>query len=65
MQEMMAAINTLRSKYPNLVDTFTIGKTVEGRDIKCVKISDNPTIDEDRPEIGYMGLQHAREAIIC
>ena len=61
--EMMAAINTLRSKYPNLVDTFTIGKTVEGRDIKCVKISDNPTIDEDEPEIGYMGLQHAREAI--
>ena len=61
--EMVAAIGALYNAYPSIVDTFSIGKTYEGRDIWCVKISDNVNTDENEPELGYMGLQHAREAI--
>jgi hypothetical protein len=61
--EMVAAINNLYTTYPSIVDRFSIGKSYEGRDIWCVKISDNVLTDENEPELGYMGLQHAREAI--
>jgi len=38
-----------------------IGRTVEGRDIVAVKISDNPEVDEDEPELLFVGCHHARE----
>ncbi|MCX6829455.1 MAG: M14 family zinc carboxypeptidase [candidate division Zixibacteria bacterium] len=50
--------------YPNIVSPMiSIGKTLENRDIWAVKISDNPNIDEDEPEILYVGATHAREVI--
>lgn len=61
--QMVTAMGNLINTYPTIVDTFSIGKTYEGRDIWCVKISDNVLTDENEPELGYMGLQHAREAI--
>jgi murein tripeptide amidase MpaA len=38
-----------------------IGNTIEGRDIVAVKISDNPEVDEDEPELLFVGCHHARE----
>ena len=61
--EMEAAMNTLVSSYPSIAQKFSIGKTREGRDIWVIKISDNVASDDNEPEILYMGLQHAREAI--
>jgi Zinc carboxypeptidase/Immune inhibitor A-like, MAM domain/Dockerin type I domain len=50
--------------YPNIVSPMiSIGKTLENRDIWAVKISDNPEVDEDEPEILYVGAIHAREVI--
>lgn len=61
--EMNQAMNNLVSLYPGLVQKTSIGKTVNNRDIWCIKISDNVASDEDEPEVLFMGLQHAREAI--
>ncbi|MBP6153625.1 MAG: T9SS type A sorting domain-containing protein [Chitinophagales bacterium] len=61
--EMVTAIGNLFNAYPGIVDTFSLGRTLGNRDIWCVKISDNVLTDENEPELGYMGLQHAREAI--
>lgn len=61
--EMNAAMNQLVALYPNIVQKTSIGKSVENRDIWCIKISDNVASDEDEPEVLFMGLQHAREAI--
>jgi carboxypeptidase T len=62
--EMNAAMDALVAAYPTLAQKFSIGTTVEGRTMWCIKISDNVATDEtDEPELLYMGLHHAREAI--
>lgn len=62
--EMNTAMDNLVAAYPSIAQKFSIGKTVEGRDMWCIKISDNVATDEtDEPELLYMGLHHAREAI--
>ena len=61
--EMVTKIDQLVTAFPTLVQKINIGTTVEGRTIWAVKISDNVATDESEPEILYIGLQHAREAI--
>lgn len=39
--EMNTAMDNLVAAYPNLVQKFSIGQTVEGREMWCIKISDN------------------------
>jgi carboxypeptidase T len=62
--EMESAMDVLVAKYPSIAQKISIGKTVENRDIWLIKISDNVATDElNEPEVLYLGLQHAREAI--
>jgi carboxypeptidase T len=62
--QMVTAMDNLAAGYPGIVQKFSLGKSVENRDIWCIKISDNAVIDEtDEPEVLYTALQHAREAI--
>jgi hypothetical protein len=49
--------------YPAIAQYSVIGKSWEGRDIGCLKISDNVKKDEDEPESIFMGAHHAREWI--
>lgn len=61
-KEVVAQLDSMRSKYPNLITIKdSIGKSIEGRAIWAVKISDNPDIKENEPEIFYNALTHARE----
>lgn len=59
--EMLDEIMGYRST--NIVNIFSIGHSYEGRDIWIAKISDNTTLDEDEPEILFVGGHHAREHI--
>ena len=69
LAEMEAELDTLHFLYPNLVsEKMSIGKSVEGRDIWTVKVSDNVDLDENSNEelesrILYTGLTHAREPL--
>jgi len=62
-----AAAAALAAAYPNLCvlrnlnNDYGLPPTVEGRSIKALKISDNPTIDEDEPAVLLVALHHARE----
>jgi carboxypeptidase T len=62
--EMLAELDNMRTLFPDLitakqpVDTVN---SIEGRPIYYVKISDNPDIDENEPEVLYTALIHARE----
>ncbi len=62
--EMEAAMDALVASYPTLATKTSIGTTVGGNNIWVIKISDNAAVDElNEPEVLFMGLQHAREAI--
>jgi hypothetical protein len=51
-------------EHPDIVaPRVSIGMTLESRNIWAIKISDNPEIDEDEPEILYTAAIHAREVI--
>ncbi|GAB3640790.1 M14 family zinc carboxypeptidase [Spirosoma arcticum] len=54
----------MRALYPNLITVKTsIGNSLGGRPIYMVKISDNPDVDENEPELLLNALHHAREPI--
>ncbi|OYD07963.1 M14 family metallopeptidase [Paludifilum halophilum] len=59
--EMVAEIQRTAREHPDLVKTFSIGQSYEGRELWAAKISDNPDRDEDEPEVLFVGQHHARE----
>jgi carboxypeptidase T len=59
--EMVEDIQTVAAAHPEIVTHFPIGTSYENRDIWAVKISDNVAVDEDEPEVLFLGLHHARE----
>jgi hypothetical protein len=65
LDEMMAVLDDMRAKFPNLITARTaVSDTIEtweGRKLWYVKISDNPDAEENEPEVLYTSLHHARE----
>jgi|GEM_PF-5996428 len=51
----------LQEEYRSIMRVSVIGKSVSGRDIFAVKISDNPTLAEDEPKIAFDGGFHGDE----
>src|SRR4030042_1334852 len=49
--------------YPTIAKLFRLGTTLEGRTIYALKISDRPELNEDEPEVLFLGCHHAREWI--
>jgi hypothetical protein len=62
--EILNHLDAMQQQFPNLItvkqpiDTF---QSHEGRPVYWLKISDNPTVDENEPEILFTALHHARE----
>lgn len=62
LNEINTELDNMRAQYPNLITAkVSIGNSIENRPIYFVKISDNPDIDENEPEVLYTALHHARE----
>lgn len=67
--EFVAEIFALQAAYPDTVMVVQIGTTLgvipyqDPIPIYAVKISDNVTVDEDEPEILYLGPCHAEEIL--
>lgn len=64
LNELLAELDSMHLFYPNLItarQTIDSIETYEGRNIYFVKISDNPDVDENEPEVMYSALTHARE----
>lgn len=49
------------SDYPSLCRLDTIGTSINGRLILALKISDNPSVDENEPEVFYSSSIHGDE----
>lgn len=64
LAEIELALDTLHNLNPSITTAkFSIGQTIEGREMWAIKISDNPELDEDEPEALFDAAIHAREVI--
>lgn len=60
--EVVTELDSMASQYPNIISAKqSFGTSHENRDLWIVKISDNPNLDEDEPEVLYTALHHACE----
>lgn len=64
--ELLNVLDSMFVKFPNLITQKTpIGTLADttwmGNRIQCLKISDNPNINEPEPEVLFTSLHHARE----
>lgn len=60
-EEIATIVNDFHTNYPHLAQKKSIGKSLEGRDIWAIKISDNVETKEDEPVILFNSMHHARE----
>ncbi len=60
--ELVAKLQTLENAFPTIIDLFSIGKTYFGRDIYCVRITDE-AITHPKTEVLIVAQHHAREQI--
>ena len=64
LSEVYAALDEIIADHSDIVSAkVDIGLSLESRTMWAVKVSDNPEIDEDEPEILYTAAIHAREVI--
>lgn len=63
-EEMIEILDQMSAEYPDLItvkEPINSSVTHEGRPVYWLKISDNPNVDENEPELMYNSLTHARE----
>ena len=65
LSEVMDELDEMYNLYPELVSAreplSSTNLTHDGRMQYWVRLSDNPTVNEDEPEVLYTGVHHARE----
>lgn len=59
--QLTQKLQSLASLRPDIVKMFSIGKSVQGRDLWVLKISDNVELDEVEPEFKYISSMHGDE----
>jgi carboxypeptidase T len=61
--EILDFVNRIHAQYPDITEVKVIGKTIEGREIHAIKISDNAKRDEKEPVFLVNAMHHAREVM--
>ncbi len=63
--EVRALVDSLRAadRHGIIGAPLVIGRSLQGREIWVVKVSDHPELDEDEPEVLFNSLIHAREGM--
>lgn len=59
--EMCDSLAALVANHPEVCSLFAIGVTSQNRDILCLKLSDNASVEEDEPACYFSGACHGDE----
>lgn len=60
--EVVSKLDSMRMWYPQFISAkFSVGLTIENRNMWCVRVTKNPDAPTGRPEVMYHALIHARE----
>ncbi|CAF4170825.1 unnamed protein product [Rotaria sp. Silwood2] len=63
-ESMVKKLKQINQKYPSITSIYTIGKSVENRDLWVIIISDQPLIHEaGEPEVRYVANIHGDESV--
>lgn len=62
-EEISDKLVELARARPDIMKLFSIGKSVQGRDLWVMKISDNVEVDEVEPEFKYISSMHGDEIV--
>jgi murein tripeptide amidase MpaA len=62
-RESVEVLRDLEERFPGRAKMFSIGQSLEGRELYGIKISDNAGMEENEPNAVIVGCHHAREWI--
>jgi len=65
IDQCMEHLDAMAAQYPDLISQRASlnYETHNGRELYWVRLSDNPNMNEDEPEVLYTGMHHSREPI--
>ncbi|MBL7032864.1 MAG: hypothetical protein ISR91_01855 [Candidatus Delongbacteria bacterium] len=61
--QLTGYLQDLHDTFPDITQLFSIGQTVQGRELWVLQITDNPTIEENEPEFKYISTIHGNEPV--
>jgi len=56
-------LNIYAETYPEICRLYTVGQSVQGRELWAILITDNPDDEEDEPEFKYVSTMHGNEPL--
>ncbi|MCP3977991.1 MAG: hypothetical protein GY716_01495 [bacterium] len=56
-------LQTIAANYPDITRLSSVGQSVQGRELWMMKISRNPDLEEDEPELAYIAAMHGDEVV--
>jgi subtilisin-like proprotein convertase family protein len=60
---LTSELQAIAAARPDLVRLYSLGQSVQGRELWMMEISDNPGTPEDEPEIRYIAAMHGDEVV--
>jgi carboxypeptidase D len=61
--EMTDFLESIANQYPEITDLYSIGQSVQGRELWVMNVTDNPGINEVEPEFKYIANMHGDEVV--
>ncbi|MEZ4526020.1 MAG: M14 family zinc carboxypeptidase [Desulfobacterales bacterium] len=62
-EELGSELTAIAENYPHICRMFSIGQSVQKRELWVMKITDSPDAEEDEPEITFISSMHGDEPV--